>query len=704
MFVDYLQVRDSSEIESRDLAEKKDNNFLIKGIASSTSVDHYGTEMSLNALKSMEDQISKGVVILPRHESMSGGAGIAEWDEVIGRTLSSKIVRTDVKNDQGSRIGHVLEVTSQLFGEDDRTKNLMKRLNRGELIGQSIGGWFENVRVEEGLGGEIERIIVEDVTLDHIAITRAPANPDSYGLSLLNVRNKLQSFLKGRNEMNKETEITEDFDEVLNIETRGLDAVATVEDPLSGEKLPHGDALADDSNAENPFEIAHDEIKKIREEERSVEDEDTEEKEDHYKGAEYDDVDQIEKLEEDEKYDKEKKEDYERMKEAFALMKEEMERMKSELERMKEMKLDQSEFDEGKESEGTKIYDEVHLDQSEFDEGKESEGTKLYDEGVMNSVRSALPFVKMSLAPADTEWEWDTAAEDEVLDKDNWKRYAKAHLYRNDDANPETKGAYKLPIAKMIDGELKIVFRALVSVMAYLNGARGGVKISESDRSKVYANVKKYYSLFDREAPELRSYDECYDDGYEDGYEDAKDELSRSTQNTENQFDNKPNLNHALTNESINLETTGEIMNPKELQNLIEQVTRSVVSTLNQSTQEVEETAPKQKDDTVEELKARLERAEQTLSQVMETPVRAGRHLTTTIRGIGARSAFEDLVVRSQGNGCTALSAVVKNNLDRLSTDNIAKMSNNDLRSLLAAGLRGAQQDGLLGTPVAGWQ
>jgi len=422
-------------------------------------------------------------------------------------------------------------------------------------------------------------------------------------------------------------------------------------------------------------------------------DEDLQEKEDHYKGGEDDDVDQIEKLEEDEDYDKEKREEYERMKENFALMKEEMERMKKEMERMKEMK----------------------LDQSEFDEGKESEGTKLYDEDVINSLRSALPFVKMSIAPIDVEWNWDAAASNNVLGDDNWNRFAKAHLYRIDDSNFETKSAYRLPIAKMIDGELKIVFRALVAVMGALNGARNGVKLTKEDRSKVYENLAKYYSLFDKEAPELRSYEECFDDGYEvgyeEGYENASEKLSKSTQDTDNKFDNKTNLNHAFTDgegeafakgKSNNPERYGEnIMEPKELQSIIEQVTRSVVETLSTNTPQVKEEEPI---DSVADLKARLDRAEFTLAKVMETPVRAGRHLSTTISGIGSRSAFEDLANRSQQGGNVALSCVVQANLDKLSNDNISKLSNHELRSLLAAGLRGAQQDGLLGTPVAGWQ
>ena len=220
LYVDHLS-------ETRNV--KKESEFVISGIASSTSIDHYGTEMSINALKGMKEQIEKGVVILPRHETLSGGEGLAEWDEVIGRTLSSKIKRADIAEGAESSIGHILEVTSKLYEDDDRAKNLMRRINRGELIGQSIGGWFDKVRVIEDESGGITRVIVEEVTLDHIAITRAPANPDSYGLSLFNVRSKLSNFL------NRSQNMSDD-------EKRQLDESAVVVNPEKGEKKePTGD-------------------------------------------------------------------------------------------------------------------------------------------------------------------------------------------------------------------------------------------------------------------------------------------------------------------------------------------------------------------------------------------------------------------------------------------------------------------------------
>ena len=160
--------------------------YNIEGIASSTSVDHYGTEMTYKALSLMQQQFEYGVPVLPRHQSLLSD-GMAEWDEVIGRTESAEIRMMnpqDMKNayDYGEN-QYILAVKSRLYGDDPKARELVRRLDRGEPIGQSIGGWFNKLEVMENAEGEVTRVLVEDVSLDHLAITRAPANPDSYGLA-----------------------------------------------------------------------------------------------------------------------------------------------------------------------------------------------------------------------------------------------------------------------------------------------------------------------------------------------------------------------------------------------------------------------------------------------------------------------------------------------------------------------------------------
>ena len=193
-----LPIKPSSVSRSEHSSEEEVNEsseLLISGVASSTSVDHYGTEMSRTALDSMSDQMQKGLPILPRHNN---GNRAVEWDEVIGRTVRAKVVKSDVvqaAND--SEQGYTLVLDSVLYRDEPLAKELSRRLSRGEPIGQSIGGWFLNVRVLEDSDGNVERMVVEQVDLDHIAITRAPANPDSYNLAL---RSMIEGAIKTEDE------------------------------------------------------------------------------------------------------------------------------------------------------------------------------------------------------------------------------------------------------------------------------------------------------------------------------------------------------------------------------------------------------------------------------------------------------------------------------------------------------------------------
>ena len=181
--------KDVSVARTDDPANRAEvGSMMVEGLASSTSVDSYGTEMSLDALRSMADQMKKGVPLLPRHNNGAFGAAV-EWDEVIGMTTTAEIEKAEVVDpaDAGEE-GYVLRVGSKLTNGDKKASELMRRLDRGQPIGQSIGGWFVEVRVLMDDEDNVERVIVEQVELDHLALTRRPANPDSNGLYTLRSR------------------------------------------------------------------------------------------------------------------------------------------------------------------------------------------------------------------------------------------------------------------------------------------------------------------------------------------------------------------------------------------------------------------------------------------------------------------------------------------------------------------------------------
>lgn len=599
MFVDYLEER-NMKVEGSD-----DKGYIIKGIASSTSVDHYGTEMSLQALRNMKEQIEKGVVILPRHESMTGGAGLAEWDEVIGRTVSSEIKRANVAQaKEPTEAGYILEVTSRLYEDDERSKSLMKRLNRGELIGQSIGGWFEHVRVVENSKGELERVIVEDVVLDHIAITRAPANPDSHGLSLLNVRSKINNFLNGRSDM--------------DTENRDLDDTAVVVEPKKGESdAPSGDGHVEPVNSHNPF---------VKADEEEVKGERATPLEEELEG-ELDEV--LEKHEE--------------LQEDYDSLKAEYEKVKSEYEEMLENKRAKAK--------------EIEMAEERM---KEEERMK-----------QELLAMKEELAKEIEEQAKELEEKAEKPEEDRMMKEEEDRMMKEEMAKEE-----------MAKEELAMEEKGYKMLKAYMEKMmKEELSLEEKERMmKEIERMMKEYAISEKE-----------------------EERSISSEDTET-LDTRSKVGHNSIDKTIK-SVEGETMNKDQMQELAEMIARSVASAVTPVKEEAPvETKTETIDPTVAELRSELAKTQNMLAEVMRNPVRRGRHVTTTITGVGARGAFGDLITRSRNSGSTALSAVVEHNVDKLGTEKIAQISSHELRSMLSAGLNAAQRDGLLGQALSSWE
>jgi hypothetical protein len=179
----------------------------IEGVASSTGRDSYGTEMSRECLDGMAAQFRAGTVVyLAKHPSYFAGDG--EWDDVMGFVYDGTVERAHVPSAaEPEEQGYLLRVGVQLDEKHAKTASLAEKVADGHLIGQSIGGWFTKMRFvwpegtdedEKFWSVEPERIIIEEVDLDHLAATRRPANCESW---LDGVRSALHSHQERRRAM-----------------------------------------------------------------------------------------------------------------------------------------------------------------------------------------------------------------------------------------------------------------------------------------------------------------------------------------------------------------------------------------------------------------------------------------------------------------------------------------------------------------------
>lgn len=158
-------------------------DYAIKGTASSTSVDWYGTEMSRACLEDMAGQFRSGIELFPGHGSWLKPM---EWDESMGRTSDGYVEKGEtVEQADPAEPGFLLTIEGMIRGTCEKADALYSRMERQDPTGLSIGGWFRDLRIMRNDEGEVERVIIERVELDHLAITRNPANPDCMGLQLL---------------------------------------------------------------------------------------------------------------------------------------------------------------------------------------------------------------------------------------------------------------------------------------------------------------------------------------------------------------------------------------------------------------------------------------------------------------------------------------------------------------------------------------
>jgi len=125
----------------------------------------------------------------------------------------------------------------------------------------------------------------------------------------------------------------------------------------------------------------------------------------------------------------------------------------------------------------------------------ELEMLQCYDEAVV-------PYQNLPLADESLSWDagaarkalkkWATKGEGEV----DWKKYRRGFLWY-DSADPDKAGAYKYPIATIIEGRLKAVPAGIFAAASMLNKG----KISSADKASIRAQLTKYYKKMDKDPP-----------------------------------------------------------------------------------------------------------------------------------------------------------------------------------------------------------
>lgn len=114
----------------------------------------------------------------------------------------------------------------------------------------------------------------------------------------------------------------------------------------------------------------------------------------------------------------------------------------------------------------------------------------------------------LELAPKDQDWGFTKREARKILgDDEDMDRYGKAFLFVNRGGS-DNPASYRLPIAKMIDGDLKLVFRGVIAAGSAVRGepkfGAGYYNLSgatQRDKERLYEQIEDLYSRFGEEAP-----------------------------------------------------------------------------------------------------------------------------------------------------------------------------------------------------------
>ena len=183
--------------------EAENGDLRVRGTTSSTIVDMHGDEMTLAALRSMEETAKQNMTVFLNHNYNVP-------DDLFGSVTDATIVkRFDRETNQDV---YDLDIDVRVVGEDENplAMKTYRAIKRGVKLGLSIGARVEKVGKRKGEDGK-ESYVIDNVRLLEASVVGIPANQRSYLQSALKSLRSPETKADGARfgaEEKSETEVT----------------------------------------------------------------------------------------------------------------------------------------------------------------------------------------------------------------------------------------------------------------------------------------------------------------------------------------------------------------------------------------------------------------------------------------------------------------------------------------------------------------
>ena len=150
----------------------ENGDLYVRGTTSSTIRDLHGDEMTVGALRSMEETARQNMTVFLNHNYNVP-------DDLFGSVTDARIVKR-FDDEAGAEV-YDLDIDVRVVGEDENplAMKTYRAIKRGVKLGLSIGAKVDKVSKKKGDGGE-DTYIIESVKLLETSVVGIPANQRSY--------------------------------------------------------------------------------------------------------------------------------------------------------------------------------------------------------------------------------------------------------------------------------------------------------------------------------------------------------------------------------------------------------------------------------------------------------------------------------------------------------------------------------------------